>query len=114
MSSRIAEVGVGVGLVLLDVEAIGARVQPPVDAADVVAGDVAAVLGEVDRRAEVRRAVQAVDEAVDDRARQQLEVADPREDLRIDEPRAGNRVACSLLTMLIRSVRIAGQACLAP
>ena len=72
------EVGVRVGLVLLDVVAIGARVQPPVDAADVVAGDVAAVLGEVDRGAEERRAMQAVDEALDDVAREQLEVADPR------------------------------------
>src|SRR5262249_51295716 len=79
------QVGVGVGLVLLDVEAIGAGIEAPVDAADVVAGDVAAVLGEVDRGTEVRRAVQAVDEPLDDVARQQLEVADPRQDLRIDE-----------------------------
>mgnify|MGYP003693568647 CR=1 FL=1 len=53
-------------------KAIGPREQPPVDAADVVAGDVAAVLGEVDRRAEERRAVQAVDEAFDDGARQRV------------------------------------------
>jgi hypothetical protein len=71
------EIGVGVGLVLLDVVAIGARVQPPVDAADVVAGDVAAMFGEVDRRAEVRRAMEAVDESLDDGPRQDLEVADP-------------------------------------
>ena len=85
------EVGVGVGVVLLDVVAIGARVQPPVDAPDVVAGDVAAVLGEVDRRAEKRRAMQAVDEPVDDVAGEQLEVADAREHLRVDETGAGNR-----------------------
>ena len=48
------------------------------------------MLGEIDRRAEERCAVQAVDEAVDDGARQQLQVADPREDLRIDKPRAGH------------------------
>ena len=60
-------------------------------------GDVAAVLGEVDRRAEIRRAVQAVDEAVDDGPREQLEVADPREDLRIDEPRAGHLAVSSLV-----------------
>ena len=98
------EVGVGVGFVLLDVVAVGARVQPPVDAADVVAGDVAAVLGEVDRRAEERRAVQAVDEAVDDGPREQLEVADPREDLRIDEPRAGDRVLLPCASRLIAEV----------
>ena len=85
------EVRVRVGLVLLDVEAIGAREQPPVDAADVVARRVAAVLGEVHRRAEVRRAVQAVDEAVDHRARHQLEVADAGEHHRVDEARTGQR-----------------------
>ena len=58
------------------------------------------MLGEVDRRAEIRRAVQAVDEAVDDRAREQLEVLDPREDLRIDEPRAGNDVGFHRLARL--------------
>ena len=75
--------------VLLDVVPIRARVQPPVDAPDVVAGDVAAVLGEVDGRAEERRAVQAVDEAFDDVARHQLEVADARKDLR--DRRTGRR-----------------------
>jgi len=88
-----AEVRVGVRLILLDVVAIGAGVQPPVDAPDVIAGDVAAVLGEVDRGAEERRAMQAVDEAFDDVARHQLEVANPREDLRIHESRARNRFA---------------------
>ena len=92
-SRSTAEVGVGVGLVLLDEVPIGPRVQPPVDAPDVVAGHVAAMLGEVDRRAEVRRPVQAVDEAIDDRPREQLEVLDAREDLRVDEPGAGNERA---------------------
>ena len=89
--------------VLLDVVAVGPREQPPVDAADVVAGHVAAVLGEVDRRAEVRRAMQAVDEAVDDRAREQFEVADPRENLRIDEPRARHHRAVGV--MLLHTLR---------
>ena len=84
------EVGVRVGLVLLYVIAIRAGVQPPVHAADVVARHVAAVLGKIHRRAEVRRAVNAVDEPVDDGARDQLEVADAREDDRINEPGAGN------------------------
>ena len=90
-TSRITEKLVFVSAsVLLDVVAVGSRVQPPVDATDVVARHVAAVLGEVDRRAEVRRAVQPVDEAVDDRPRQQIQVADPREHLRVDEPGAGD------------------------
>ena len=83
------EVRVRVGFVFLQVVAIGARVQLPVDAADVVAGHVAAMLGEIHRRAEVRRPVQPVDEPVDDRLREQLEVADAREDLRVDETGAG-------------------------
>ena len=86
------EIGVGVRFVLLDEVLVGPRVQPPVHAADVVAGDVAAMLGEIDRRAEIRRAVQAVDEPVHDRPREQLEILDARKDLRIDEPRAGNDV----------------------
>jgi hypothetical protein len=86
------EVGVGVRLVLLDVVAIGTGVQLPVDPADVIARHVPAVLGKVHGRAEERRAVQAVDEPVDDIAREELEILDPREDLRIDEPRARKRV----------------------
>ena len=50
------------------------------------------MLGEIHRRAEVRRAVQPVDEAVDDGLREQLEIADAREDLRVDEPGAGERM----------------------
>ena len=35
--------------------------------------------------------MEAVDEAVDDRTCQELEVADPRQDLRIDKPRPRHR-----------------------
>ncbi len=42
-----AEVSVGVRLELLEVEAIGAGKESPVDAADVVPGHVRAVLGEI-------------------------------------------------------------------
>ena len=95
------EVRVGVGFVLLDVEAVGAREQAPVDAPDVVARHVAAVLGEVDRRAEIRRTVQAVDEPVDDRSREQIEAADPREDDRVDESCARDgRTLCHCLSSL--------------
>ena len=89
------QVRVRVGFVLLHVKAIGACVQAPVDATDVVARHVAAVLGEVDRRAEERRAVQAVDEAFDDVARHELEVADAHQHLGVDELGAGDGFACT-------------------
>ena len=88
------EVHVRLGFVLLDVVAVGARPQPPVHAADVVARHVAAVLGEIDRRAEVRRLVQAVDEAVAHRARDELQVPDACEHHGIHEARAGNGGWC--------------------
>ena len=84
------EVGVRVRLVLLDVVPVRPGVQPPVDATDVVARNVAPMLGEIHRRAEVRRAVDAVDEPVDDCARDELEVADAREHHRIDETGTGD------------------------
>ena len=62
--------------------------EAPVDAADVVARHVGAVLGEVDGAAEVGRAVQAAQEALHHRAREQLEVADPGQDLRVEEAAA--------------------------
>src|SRR5258708_11457645 len=88
------QVRVRVGFVLLDVVAVRPRVEAPVDAADVVAGDVAAVLREVDRGAEERRAVHAVDESLDDRTREQFEAADAPQNLGIDESRAGDLLAC--------------------
>ena len=64
------EVGVGVGLERLDAQPVGARVPPPVDVPRLVARQVLPVLGEVRRRAEVRRPVQPPHEAVHHRARQ--------------------------------------------
>src|SRR5436190_10632583 len=96
------EVDVGVGLVLLDIEAIGAPEQLPVDAADVVAGGVAAVLGEVDRRAELRRAVHPVDEPLDDRARHHLEVADACEDDGVHEPRPADPALLDFVSHYLR------------
>ena len=40
------------------------------------------MLGEIRRRPEVRRSMQAVDESFDDGLRQQLEIPDPRENAR--------------------------------
>ena len=50
------------------------------------------MLGEVDGGAEVRRLVQPVDEAVDDRARDELQVPDAREHNGIHEAGAGDGV----------------------
>src|SRR6185312_8674177 len=82
------EVGVGIRLVLLDVVAVAPRVEPPVDAPDVVARHVRPMLGEIHRRAQMRRAMQTVDESLDDGAREQLEVPDPRENRGIEKRRA--------------------------
>ena len=83
------EIRVRVCLELLDVEAIGSREHPPIHEANVVAWHVASVLGEVDGHPEIRCLVQAVDKAVNDRASQKLEAADPREHLGVDKPGAG-------------------------
>jgi hypothetical protein len=51
------------------------------------------MLGEVHRRAEIRRLVQAVDEAVGHGARDELQVPDARQHHRVHEPRAGDDVS---------------------
>ncbi len=79
------EAGVGVRLELLHVEPVGAGEEPPVDAADIVPRHVGAVLGEVDGSPEVGRAVEAADEPLDHRARQEVQVRDPRQDVRVHE-----------------------------
>ena len=55
-------------VVALDVVAVGARVMPPIEQADVVAVGVRAKLGEVGAAALVRRAMLAGKKAVDDRS----------------------------------------------
>ena len=47
------------------------------------------MLGEIDRRTEIRRAMEPIDEPVNHGLGEQLEVADAREDLRVDEAGAG-------------------------
>src|SRR3989442_6080870 len=74
-----------------DVVPIRSREHPPVDPADVVARHVPAMLREVDRRPEVGRTVQTVDETVDDGSGEQIEAADPRQDLGVDEAGASER-----------------------
>ena len=76
---------VGLLLELLDVVAIAARVDLPVDGREVVAGDVLAVLGELDAEALERAAMQAREEAFDDRPRLELERAEARHDRGVEE-----------------------------
>ena len=83
------EVRIRVCLELLDVQAIGASEHAPIHKANVVAWHVASVLGEVDGHPEIGCLVQAVDKAINDRAGQKLEAADPRERLGVDKPSAG-------------------------
>src|SRR5688500_4578246 len=79
---------VRVALVLFDVETVRAREQLPVQVAQVVARHVLAVLREVCRKAEVRRAMKARYEAFDDRARYELKRVDARQDFRREKARA--------------------------
>ena len=72
-------------LELLDVVAIAARVDLPVDRRRSSPGMVLPVLGELDAEALERAAVQARQEPFDDRPRLQLERAEARDDRRIEK-----------------------------
>ena len=80
---------VGLGLVLLDVEAVGLGPDLPVEVADVVAGGVLAVLHELDGVAEERALVHAGDEALDDLPGPQVEPGDAGDGLRVRGTGAG-------------------------
>ena len=71
---------VGFFLELLDVVAVGARVDLPVERGQVVAGQVLPVLGELDAEAFVGTAVQAREEPFHHRTRLQLHRPEPRDD----------------------------------
>ena len=78
---------VRVGAILLDEVAIGAAEQTPIEIAQIVAGIVLAILGELGREARERRTMQTRHETFDDRAREQFERADAREQFRIEKSR---------------------------
>ena len=67
---------VGFFLVFLDVVAVGLAEGPPVDMADLVAGAVLPVLGELDREALERALVQPGHHPLDHQPREQLQPAE--------------------------------------
>ena len=81
------EMAAEVGLVLepFHVIAVGAREQPPVEIARVVARAVFAVLAEFDREPVVRAAVDALDKSLDRDPRPHFQALDAHQRLRIDQ-----------------------------
>jgi hypothetical protein len=65
-------------LELLDIET--SDFHPPVKVADVVTGDIFAVLCELDAVPLIRAAMHAADDSLDNQPRAHLQVADPRQD----------------------------------
>ena len=63
-------------LIFLDVVAVGLAEGPPVDVADLVAGAVLAMLGELDREPLERALVQARHDSLDHQPREQLQPAE--------------------------------------
>src|SRR5262249_2639873 len=72
-------------VVLLDVQAILPAVELPVEMAQVVAGQVFAMRGKLHGEADVGAAVQSLQETLDGRARDQLQVFERGEELRVDQ-----------------------------
>ena len=80
-----AEAQVGVGLEFLDVKAVAAAPGPPVQPARIVAGDIFAVLRELERRAAHGAAMLAGDAAEHGLARVQRQRHEPAEDGGLEE-----------------------------
>ena len=70
--------------ILLEIDFVGLAEDFPIDVADVVAGDVGAMLGEFDGDALIGRAVHAGHEAFDDKAGPQIEGRDAGERARLE------------------------------
>ena len=77
------QLAVGLAAIALEIRALGAREHVPIDVAQIVAGRVGAVFGELLAEAEIGRAMQAGDEAVDHGARHQVQAGDAGENRRI-------------------------------
>ena len=85
------EVGVCIGLELLDVKTVGTGEESPIEPPDVVSGHVGPVFGEVDGTAQERGTMETADESLDHHLRNERQVLDPGEGHGINEPRAGGR-----------------------
>jgi hypothetical protein len=72
-------------VVLLDVEFVLASVEFPVEMPQIVPLQIRPMRGELQREADVRAAVQAVQETIDDRVRDQAQVFQRGEELGIDQ-----------------------------
>src|SRR5262249_21967514 len=79
------QVEVGLRVVLLDVELVLPAIEFPVEVAEIVAGQVLAVRGEFNGEADIRAAMQPLEEAFDRGARDELQVLQRGEELGIDQ-----------------------------
>ncbi len=87
-SSRDCELAVGLAAIALQITALSARKEIPVDVAQIVTWDIGAVLGELLAEAEVRRTMQAGNKAIHYRLRQQVQGGDAGQHCGIEEARA--------------------------
>src|ERR1035437_9632932 len=78
------EMQVGFFEVLLEINLVGFTVLFPIDMADVIAGDIRAMLGKLDGDALVGRAVHAAGQAFDDETGAEVDGADARERSRVE------------------------------
>ncbi len=103
------KVQVGVGVVFLDVEPVVAGVELPVEVAEVVAGGILAVRGELDAHPEVGAPVQAVHRPRHDRAGAQLDRLQAGEEHGVDQFSGveGHRGQASWRTVSIKRRTIA-------
>lgn len=78
---------VGFVLEFFYVKTVGTGIEPPIEVAGVFALRVGAIFGELDRKAVIRAAMEAVPEAFDDDAGAKFQAANGHEGFRIDEAR---------------------------
>ncbi len=76
---------VGFAAIALEIQALGSGVDVPIDVAQIVAGSVGAIFGELLAETEVGRTVQAGDEAIDHGLGDQFQAGDAGEDGGIEE-----------------------------
>src|SRR5262249_12727891 len=80
------DAGVRFALVQLDIQAVGPRKHIPVNAPDLVPRHVLSVRCEVDTETRVGRPMQTLNKSLDNRARNEFQVLNLDQDLRINKP----------------------------